>query len=232
MLRNRVSRSTIIFSALIVGVSLILVPYPHEYTQLAVCSIEGVSGELYYNQGHITAACSTERTWDELFEISGGLMLGSIFLGFFALSLSQKWRIGILSSMPIASFQFTETYIATSKGFMYSHFPHFVPIVWIIIATLAFMVMLYLLPRLTTTIFSKIMKPSAIFLLVLGTINLGFIMHNIFESNEVNLWKVVAIDAAISGVLIIARHKKTSLPVNFNSEIYKKPSRDYSHMYS
>lgn len=205
---NDIPRSTILISAIIVGAALLSVPYLHEYIQISICSIEGVSTTLYYHYGYITGACSAERTWDDLFEISGGLVLGLSFLGLFALSLSQKWKIGILSALPIASFQFTEAYIATSKGFMYSHFPHLVPAVWIVVSVMVFVGMLYIVPKLTNRKIPKLGYLSTMYMLIIGTVTLGLLMHNFFLPEDVNTWKAVSVTTAVGMILYITNHRK------------------------
>jgi len=217
---NDISRSTVLISAIIVGVSLFSVPYLHEYIQISICSIEGVSITMYYHYGYITGACSAERTLDDLFEISGGLVLGSSFLGLFALSISQKWKIGILSALPIASFQFTEAYIATSKGFMYSHFPHLVPVVWVIVSVMVFVGMLYVIPKLTNHKIPKLGYYSTMYMLIIGTVTLGLLMHNFFVPEDVTTWKAVSITATIGMMLYIANHRKSNISVHNNATIF------------
>lgn len=219
MQHNDVSKTTILFSVIIVGVALISVPYLHEYIQTSVCAMEGVSNSMYYNYGYITGACSAERTLDDLFEISGGLILGLSFLGLFVLSLSQKWRIGMLAFLPISSFQFTEAYIATSKGFMYSHFPNLVPIVWIIVSVMVFVGMLYLIPRLTNRKIPKLGHFSVMYMLIIGTVALGFMMHNFFLPEDVTTWKAVSITTAIGMILYIANRRKNTIFVHNKTEI-------------
>lgn len=203
------SRQSFRLSLLVLGISLITVPYLHEYVQLSVCSVEGVSGNLYYyNWYYIMAACSAERTWDDLFEISGGLVLGFAFLGFFALSLAKKWDIGILTSLPLASFQFTEAYIANSAGYMYTHFTHFVPLTWIVVSGLVFVAMVYALPKLSKLKIPNLGKFSTVYLVIVGTVTVSLLLHNLLLPDVVTNYQILAIDTAIMTIFFVIFHKK------------------------
>lgn len=215
-------RKIVVISALIVGLSFFTVPFLHEYIQQSVCAMEGVSNEMYFYKHYLpTAACSSERTLDDLFELSGGVTLGLISLGFFVLSLSQRWQIGILVSPSVASFQFMEAHIANAKGYMYTSFTPSVPMMWVIVASLVFVTMLYLTPRLVNAKLLDFRNISIIYLIVIGTVMFGMAIHNFLPTEDVSNSKYSAITIAAGAVLLVAVSKKhmsanDSITTNFD----------------
>lgn len=204
-----VSQKTILISALIIGASFFTVPFLNEYVKQSVCSMENVSNMMYFYKHYLpTAACSAERTWDDLFELSGGVILGLVSLGFFVLSLSQRWQIGLLVSSSVASFQFMSAYMANSMGYMYTNFTSLVPLAWVIVASITFVAMLYLTPRLVNAKLPELRNVSIIYLIIVGTVMFGMVIHNFLPPEDVSNSKYSAITIAAGAVLLVAFSKK------------------------
>ena len=141
------STTLVSIPAFLLIVSFIPLLYVKGWIQASWCTMDGVWSSVEYSRGLIHASCRPEFiNWD-LFELSGGILVGSFALGFFLVSMAKKWEKGVLFSLPLASYQIFYAYLENQKGFLFASSPELVYILVAIIATLSFLVTWYWLTK-------------------------------------------------------------------------------------
>jgi len=93
--------------------------------------------------------------------------------------------------------------------------------------------MVYALPKLSKLKIPNLGKFSAIYLVIVGTVTVSLLLHNLLLPEVVTDYKILAIDTAIVTIFFVLSHKKNPVYSSSKSsagrEKYNFPSK--FHMY-
>ncbi len=130
----------ILSSAIIIVVSLLTLPYLQAPIQAVTCDLEHVQSQVYLYYGRPQAACTDGPPNELFFHLSGGLTIGAFALTMFYLSFHRNWKIGMISSLSIASYQISEAFLETFRGFLFTGNGFFGFLMLLIIAGVVFFI--------------------------------------------------------------------------------------------